>query len=588
MTFKPAVLGVLSLAALLSATSLLEAAPRLVLSTSAIGTIQVKAGSNGPSQVVQAYNAGSGTLNLSATSSASWLAATVGSLASCSVNPGGCYPINISLNTASLALGTYTEYLTVADPNAVDSPQQIAVTIAVGGVPNSLSFYVTPVGGPTTSAEIGIYPAGTGAKGAVSTQSGGNWLVFTPNNGGIVVGAPFTINVAAQINQGPGVYTGSVTISGSSVSSDNKTIPVTLTVTTSPIVEINGYSTLLVSGPAGAKTGGSVSFTNAGEGTLNITSATATSTSGNFLSVASASGNTVNVTADATSLTPGIYYGAVTIASNAANNAQVSVPVEFTVTAATPLISSGAVVNVGNYFQEAVAPGDIAAVFGSQFAPAGSAFSNSGTPLPTSLGGVQVLVNNVPAPLYYVSPGQINFQMPYEAPVGQVSTVQVVNNGVAGNIRSINVLTGSPRIILLPSNIIAGGYGAIINTDGSITLPASDPVPGRVVHAAKAGDTVVIYCVGFGQTSPAATDGAAANFAPALQLNPTATVTFGGGFYGSPTTVTAAYTGLTPGSVGLYQVNATLPPDVPLGNMIPVTININGAISNYAFMAVSH
>ena len=107
-----------------------------------------------------------------------------------------------------------------------------------------------------------------------------------------------------------------------------------------------------------------------------------------------------------------------TIASNAANNSQVSLPVELTVDASgVPLISTGAVVNVGNYAQESIAPGDIAAVFGDQFAPAGSALSNSGVPLPTSLGGVQVLVNGMPAPLYYVSPGQINFQIPYEAPL---------------------------------------------------------------------------------------------------------------------------------------------------------------------------
>jgi adhesin/invasin len=581
MTLKPAVLCVLSFA------SVLSAAPRLVLTASSVGTVQAKAGANGPSQVVQAYNAGSGTLNLSVTSSASWLAAAAGPLTSCGANSAGCYPINISLNTASLALGTYTEYLTVADPNAVDSPQQIAVTVAVQGIPSSLSFYVTPAGGSNSEAQAGIYTTGTGAKGSVSTQSGGNWLVFVTNEGGIVPGAPYTIVAAAQVNQVPGVYNGTVTISSSA--SDNTTIPVTLTVTNSPIIP-STYSTLLLSGPAGSTVSGSVSFSNVGAGTLSVTSVTATSATANVFS-ATASGSGVTVTANATGLNPGIYHATVTIASNAANNAQVSVPAELTVDAAgTPLISTGAVVNVGNYFQESVAPGDIAAVFGDQFAPAGSALSNSGVPLPTSLGGVQVLVNGTPAPLYYVSPTQINFQMPYEAPAGQLSTVQVVNNSVLGNTRSIGVVAGSPRIILLPASVISGGYGAIINTDASITLPASNPVTGRTVHAAKAGDTVVIYCVGFGQTSPAATDGVAANFLTSstpLQTNQTATVTFGGGFYGSPTSVTAAYTGLTPGSVGLYQVNATLPPDVPLGNTIPVTVTINGAISNFAFMAVS-
>ena len=100
------------------------------------------------------------------------------------------------------------------------------------------------------------------------------------------------------------------------------------------------------------------------------------------------------------------------------------------------------------------------------------------------------------------------------------------------------------------------------------------PSKGASVHAAKAGDTVTIYCVGFGQTSPAAIDGAASNFLRrTLQTNQAATVTFGGGFYGSPPPSRPSYTGLTPGSVGLYQVDATLPPDVPLGNTIPVTVD---------------
>ena len=103
----------------------LSAAPRLLLSASTVGPIYVAPGSNGVVQTVQASNAGTGVLNPSAITSASWLAASIGTQFSCSAPSGICWPVNVALNTSALAPGTYTEYVTVQDPNAVDSPQQI-------------------------------------------------------------------------------------------------------------------------------------------------------------------------------------------------------------------------------------------------------------------------------------------------------------------------------------------------------------------------------------------------------------------------------------------------------------------------------
>ena len=62
----------------LGITSVLSAAPRLALSTTTVGTINTTPGANGPTQTVQALNLGDGSLNLTASSSASWLSATVG------------------------------------------------------------------------------------------------------------------------------------------------------------------------------------------------------------------------------------------------------------------------------------------------------------------------------------------------------------------------------------------------------------------------------------------------------------------------------------------------------------------------------
>jgi uncharacterized protein (TIGR03437 family) len=587
--------GKLTAFALFLLASTLTAAPRLVLSTTVVGPLSVAVGANGATQTLEAFNAGDGNLNLTASASASWLSATIGASQPCTTRSGNCLPVNIALNTSSLAFGAHTESITLNDPNAVDTPQQIFVTVNIVGVPSSLSFYVTPASaGTSTSAgsEVAspIYPK-SAVTAVVTTQTGGNWLALTDtaaSGGSIVAAAPYYVEAAAQNSQTVGVYSGSIVIAGSSNPADNKTIAVTMTITNSPIIQLGAPTVRLVSDTGIGKAAATVQFANIGFGTLAITGATATSATGSFLSASVIASDTILITGDPTGLAAGIYSGTVTIASNAANNSQVSVPVAFTVNAATPpQISSGGIVNATTFAAESFAPGEILALFGDQLAPAGTQAVNTGLPpLATTLGGTQVLVNNVPAPLYFSSPGQLNFQVPYEVPPNSVATVQVVSNGKAGNVRSVNVVSTSPRMMVWGANVIPGGYGIIVNQDYSLTLPSSITVPGLATHPAKIGDTITIYSLGFGQTTPAAVTGAAAS-STNLETVSSATATFGGLFSGTATTVAAAYAGLTPTAVGLYQVNVQIPPDAPIGPAVPVTLTVNGVIGNFASLAIS-
>jgi uncharacterized protein (TIGR03437 family) len=565
----------------LSAT--LSAAPQLVLSSTSVGPIHVFPGSNGTTQTVQAQNVGTGMLNLSATASATWLAAGVGGPGPCklSQNVGSCYPIMIELNTAALPAGVYTGYVTLTDPNAIDSPQQITVTVNVAGIPSSLTFYVTPTGGPAPTSYTPIVPQGT-VTGVATTQSGGNWLLFT--SGGIA-SSGYVIEASAQNGQAPGTYTGSVVLTGANPA-DNKTINVTLNVTESPIIQPIVTPILLSGFPGGANATATVPVGNAGAGTLNITGAMASSSTGSFLSATVSNGNTIVVTANPGTLSPGDYTGTVTLTSNAVNNSLISIPVVFTVeTAGTPVISYAGITNFATYVSESIAPGEILAVFGDQLAPPGTSAQNPGLPpLATTLGTVQVLVNGVPAPLYYASPGQVNFQLPYEVPVGQTATVQVVSKGTPGNLRPLSVAAIVPRELVWPPSVISGGYGIVVNQDNSLTLPS--PVAGFVTHPAKPGDTITIYCEALGQTTPPAVTGAAASSMP-LEEVPNVTVSFGGVFEGAQTTATAVFAGLTPTAVGLYQVDVTIPANVPLGSAVAVTLNVGGLSSNPVNIAVS-
>ena len=572
---------------LFALTSALSAAPRLGLSATSVGPVPIVTGTNGPNQTVQAYNFGTGTLSLTATATASWLTASVGAQTSCAQASGGCYPITIGLNTLGLAAGTFTEYVIVTDPNAVDSPLTITVTVNTAPVPNSITAYITPPGGGQPVATFDIFTAGSGVKGTVSTQSGGNWLQFLSGTGGIIPApSPWLIQTATQLGQAPGTYNGTVTISGSSVPSDNKTINVTAIVTTAPIVSLDANAPILLS----SFTGGSIQYANvkfenlAPTTTLNITSA---SGSAAFLKASVSSPGSILISADPTGLATGVYSGTVSISSNAANSSQIAIPVQLTVAAAgQPMSLPGGIVNAANFAAEPVSQGDIASIFGTQFAPAGTAATNSSTPLATTLGGTQVLVNGAPAPLYYVSPGQINFQIPYSLTAGQLATVQVVSNGTPGNTRSLSINATSPRMLIFYS-FISGGYGVIVNgSDGSLTLPSGTNVPGFATHPAKPGDTIVIYGVGFGQTTPSVKEGQAAPSNPLATVN-NVTSTIGGGFYGRATNGTVLFAGLTPTAVGLYQANVVIPPDAPLGSYIPLTLLVNGVQTNVAFIAIS-
>jgi uncharacterized protein (TIGR03437 family) len=533
---------------------------------------------------VQAYNYGDGTLSLTATSSASWLTASVGSQAGCAQASGGCYPVTISLNTAGLAGGTYTEYVTLTSAGAIDSPQTIAVSVNTASVPSSITAYLTPAGGSSSTTTFPVFTLGTGVKGTVTTQSGGNWLQFLSGSGGIIAASsPWLIQVAAPTGLGVGTYTGSVVISGSSVASDNKTVNVTLNITNAPIIAVNNTTVQLAGYQGGAAQYSYATFSNLSSGsTLNVTAASASAA---FLSATVSSANTVLITATPGSLAPGIYSGVVTITSNAANNAQVAIPVELTVApAGLPQISMGGIINSATYAQEAVSQGDVVSIFGSQFAPAGTFAVNSSTPLATTLAGTQVLVNNVPAPLYFVSPGQINFQVPYGLTPNALASVQVVASGNQGNTRSLNIVANSPR--LLPGFI--SGYGAIVNgADGSLTFPTGTAVPGFTTHPAKPGDTIVIYGIGFGQTTPAAVEGQAAPGVAPLESIKSVTAIFGGGFNGNSVSAVPSFAGLTPTLVGLYQVNVAVPATTPLGATVPVSLLVNGVTTNAVNVAIS-
>lgn len=560
----------------------LSAAPQLRLSTTAVGPIYVESGASAPAQSINAFNIGDGSLNLSVTSSASWLSGSLGAATTCTGGPvSPCIPVNITVTTTSLAIGTYTEALTLTDPNAIDSPQSVTVTVQVNGAPTSANLYVTPAGGPLPAASVAVNTGGS-VKSAITTSDNGPWLTFAVSGGGsYTFFTPYQLTATAQPSQS-GSYTGTVTLSGSPDTPDNQTINVNLQVTSQPILQISQLTYNLVQGQA-AQTN-NVSFQNIGLGTLAITGVNVSG--GNWLSASVTGSSALAIITDPSSLTPGSYTGTITLNSNAANTV-VPIPIRLNVAAASgPVLSVGGVVdNAAFTTGQSVGSGTIAAVFGSQLSPNGPTYA-SVVPLPTTLGGIQVLINGTPAPLFYVDANQADIQVPYGLTAGQM-VVQAVLNGQPGNQISAPVDSIAPRLFALrglPAAPDSSPYGIVINaSDGTLALPSNLGVP---AHPAHPGDVVTIYALGLGPVTPSVTTGTGAPASPPLALTVSSVqVYFGGGFI-TPTSATPSYAGLAPNFVGLYQINVTIPADAPIGN-IPVMLNMPGHTSNFVEMAIA-
>ena len=589
------VLALGGLGSLVAQTGPESSPPMLRLVSATVGPLSIAPGSNGINQTVEAYNAGGGALSLSVSSSATWLTPSVGAARACTTTTvaTSCVPLIFGLNTASLAASAtaYTGIVTVTAPNTVDAPQTITVTVLIGGaVPSSVNVYVAPYVAPPAQASAVAVPFTTGnyITGKVTTQDGANWLSLTLSGAGSVQSTyPYTINITPQASNTAGnAYTGSIVTSGSSFAPDNKTIAVTMNVTTLPIAQSSATQVteqLAVGAPVGYA---AVTFSNSGNGTLTLsavgTGSTTTSGSTQWLTP-SLSGNTLLLAFDPTGLSPNTYTETVTIQSNAANSPTV-IPVTFqVVAAAAPTVFYQGVVDDAVFGGDGftVTPGDVMALFGQQLSFAAPS-SGPQPPLATTVGGSQVLVNGYAVPLYFSSYGQINFQMPVDTPAGtalvQVTTTETYPPTTLATLQtsntvSVNVAARAPRLLLIYGT---GGYGAIVDASqgngyNTLPMPTTVSIPNFVTKPASRGDVLTIYAIGLGPTNPPVATGQPAPAAePLARLTSTPTVVFGEDREGLLVEVNVppafvAYAGLSPYYAGLYQINVPIPATCPTG-----------------------
>lgn len=203
-----------------------------------------------------------------------------------------------------------------------------------------------------------------------------------------------------------------------------------------------------------------------------------------------------------------------------------------------------------------VAPGGLISIYGTNLTKVSATLNGwQGKVLPASLNGTSVTIGGKAAPLLYISPNQINAQVPLDVPTGSQPVVVKSTVG-AGTSFNVTVAATAPAIFFSPTAAV------LKNSDFSLVGAG---------NAVKAGDVILVYCTGLGDTTPGLTTGALVSSATAATKVPVnATV-------GSKDS-TVVYAIASPGFAGLYQVAITVPAGVT-GNA-SVVLKQGSTVSN--------
>ena len=205
-----------------------------------------------------------------------------------------------------------------------------------------------------------------------------------------------------------------------------------------------------------------------------------------------------------------------------------------------PRIAAGGIVDAAQ-FQPVLARGGIGSIFGSNLADGIAGASD--TPLPTELGGTSVDVDGIPAPLFFSSSSQINFQMPFEVPASGQVEVRVNRDGEPSPPVTTTLSDYAPAVFLNPNT----GEPIIQRHPDGALITAANP--------AQPGDVLIIFVTGIGDVSNPPPSGARALGSPLATAKLTPDVTVGGA------RSQVFFAGLAPFFVGLGQVNIQLPSD---------------------------
>lgn len=535
------------------------------------------------------------TVSVQTFTGGNWLTATPSSTTSA---PGSTPPtLAISANASGLTASDYYGKVTLTPTDSTHPPVSIAVVLTIVPAGAIATPGVTPAG-LVFLGHVGTSPAPqTLAIANVTSNSlsfssnaaqATAFFDYTPKTGVIAPGQTQSITVTPAAAALPaGVYRGSIKLffgDGSSQSVDvllvlpatgpassqaieeswlrrattstgctaTKLLPVLSSIGAGFSVPVAWPTSLLVQVVDDCGTAidsGSViaSFTD-GDPPLSLINIGGGMWSATWVPQRNAANATVR--ADAQTVTPALS-GTVQVSGQSATNPKV------------PVVPAGGVVSSGDYIGSP-AQGLLISIFGTALAD--GLLTNSQTPLPAQLGSTSVLISGTQVPIVFVSDGQVNVLVPYELAANSPGQLIIQRGNAISVPVPITVFDNQPAILATAGNGVGQGHIYKVDSSNNQTLADSS-------SPAKAGDILVIYCVGLGQVNPTVKSGDPASFSQLTQITGAAAVTIGG------VSAQVLFAGLTPGFAGLYQLNVVVPSGVTPGNATPVTASVNGRSS---------
>jgi uncharacterized protein (TIGR03437 family) len=429
--------------------------------------------------------------------------------------------VPVAVNPGALGPGTYTSSITVKTSQGSVS---IPIRFVVSATPVLL----------TDPAILGFDPTSSGFQQvAVGISNGANFVAnATTTAPWLTVRSNGTSLTVAASSPGAALSASSISVSAVSLPSPSNN-PLSI-----PVLYLGSG---LVSRPPLIVTPSTIAFTGSGSQQVTITGAAFTASADSKWLAVTSSGQTLTLTANTAGLDAGTFES--TVVLNSGGVLQLP-PVSLTL----GLPSLTKIVNAASWQEGAVAPGEIVVLGGANLGPATLAelaFDANGL-VSTTLAGVQVTFNGVPAPLVYASSTLVAAVAPYDLDGKTTAAVQVTVGGRLSNSLTVPVTAAAPGIFT--ANASGSGPAASFRT----------------------GDTLSIYLTGEGQTNPGGVDGKVTTTPPVPRLQVTATID------GQPAEV--VFAGGAPQIVsGVMQVNLRIPP-ARTGDL-PVIVSVGGVAS---------
>jgi uncharacterized protein (TIGR03437 family) len=509
-------------------------------------------------------------------------------------SPGNPGTLALSLNDVASMLppGVYYELVAISDQNAQNSPQLVTAVLNV--VPAAASvlpqfspaglLFVGQVGRPIVAQQVTVNWSSAQPQFFQATPlnaPGQSWLQ-SGTGGSVSASTPFTLTVSVNAaGLSAGIYSGSVALTSTSNGAALGAINVTLVLAAGAGNALSG----LANQPTGARaavrpqaaiagcTASTVVLTETGiPNNFSVPAGwpanlvtTMTDDCGNALEGGSVAANFSNGDPPLALIDQGAggQYGASWQPSNVANTTitlngafgtlkpGTTLLSGLVISNQAPVLNQNGIVNNATYQSGgALAPAMVAAAFGQNLSTSQTGLLPGITPLPAQYQGTQLIVGGSVAPLYYISAGQLDVEIPAELrPQQQYPAVGVVNGALSLPV-TVTVVPAAPSVLAYQD-----GAAIAQHLDFSLVNAASPAHP---------GESIMIYLVGMGATNPAVASGQVApgstpgSALASAMVQPLVQV--------AGQNATVLYAGLTPGSVGLYQIDFTIPTGVAAGN----------------------